>query len=240
MTPMLPDDPDLRAGEYVLGLLGDDARAAVERDLASDSRLRNAVAFWQTQFVSVADVVPPLEPDPKLWPSIERGLSRVAAPRARQTARAGFWESLAFWRWASAAAVAASIALLAVLALIRAPAESQVVYVAVLEAPDRTPGWIVQAAPGAAVRLTPLVKQTVAANQSLQFWTLIDRAQGPVSLGLVEPNKPARVSATRLPGLKEGQLFEITLEPYGGSPINRPTGAVLYKGLTVETRRGDT
>jgi anti-sigma-K factor RskA len=31
------------------------------------------------------------------------------------------------------------------------------------------------------------------------------------------------------------QLFEITLEPAGGSPTGRPTGPILFKGNTTQT-----
>jgi anti-sigma-K factor RskA len=33
-----------------------------------------------------------------------------------------------------------------------------------------------------------------------------------------------------LPDTVADQLFEITLEPEGGSPIGRPTGPILFKG----------
>ena len=33
-----------------------------------------------------------------------------------------------------------------------------------------------------------------------------------------------------LPRTRPDQLFEITLEPRGGSPIGRPTGPILMKG----------
>ena len=38
----------------------------------------------------------------------------------------------------------------------------------------------------------------------------------------------------RLPDLRPEQLFEITLEPEGGSPIDRPTGPILYIGRAVQ------
>jgi anti-sigma-K factor RskA len=38
---------------------------------------------------------------------------------------------------------------------------------------------------------------------------------------------------SRLPALGPQQLFEITLEPDGGSPIDRPTGPILFVGSTV-------
>jgi anti-sigma-K factor RskA len=33
-----------------------------------------------------------------------------------------------------------------------------------------------------------------------------------------------------LPETVQNQLFEITLEPEGGSPVGRPTGPILFKG----------
>ena len=67
----------------------------------------------------------------------------------------------------------------------------------------------------------------------MQFWTLIDPAIGPRSLGLVEPGKPLQLSAEQIGAVQPGQLFELTLEPAGGSPKDRPTGKVLYIGRAV-------
>jgi len=38
---------------------------------------------------------------------------------------------------------------------------------------------------------------------------------------------------SRLPAVQGRQLFEITLEPAGGSPYDRPSGPILYLGRTV-------
>jgi anti-sigma-K factor RskA len=37
----------------------------------------------------------------------------------------------------------------------------------------------------------------------------------------------------QLPAVEAQQLFEITLEPATGSPLNRPTGPILFVGRTV-------
>lgn len=232
MTPQQRDDLDALAGEYVLGLLSADEMKRVELRLADDIDLRGAVAFWQDRLQPLASLPVPIEPAPELWRRIETALPRTSQPQ-RSAARTGLWDSLAFWRWATVTATAATL-VLALITLLR-PA-TEVSYVAVLQAPDRTAGWIVQATASQPVRLAPLLKIDVAAGKSLQFWTLYDRAQGPVSLGLVTAQDRTLVfPPDKLPGLKEGQLFEITLEPYGGSPVGRPTGAVLFKGLTVRT-----
>ncbi|HCP03638.1 MAG TPA: anti-sigma factor, partial [Pseudomonas sp.] len=43
------------------------------------------------------------------------------------------------------------------------------------------------------------------------------------------------LSAEQIGAVQAGQLFELTLEPEGGSPLNRPTGPVLYIGRAVLT-----
>ncbi|WP_348754168.1 anti-sigma factor, partial [uncultured Aquincola sp.] len=58
-------------------------------------------------------------------------------------------------------------------------------------------------------------------------------AAGPTSLGLVAAGQTVEIPATRLPGVGARQLFEITLEPEGGSTIGRPTGPILFVGRSV-------
>lgn len=71
------------------------------------------------------------------------------------------------------------------------------------------------------------------AGKSLQFWTKPQGAAGPTSLGLVRAGEKLELPVAMLPGVGEQQLFEITLEPEGGSPLGRPTGPILYVGRTV-------
>ncbi len=229
------EERDALAGEYVLGLLTRNERAEFERELPRNRALAIAVRDWEERLWPVSTVAAPVRVSPALWAWIERDLGFVRAmPRPEvEPPRTSWWQSLAFWRTGAMIATAAAL-LVALVPAMRDIVAPPVTYIAVLEAPDRSPGWIVQATAGRPVRLTPLVSDTVGAQQSLQFWTLIDKAQGPVSLGLVEPNRAKTVPHKSLPGLKEGQLFEITLEPYGGSPLKtRPSGKILYKGLTV-------
>ena len=85
-------------------------------------------------------------------------------------------------------------------------------------------------------RLIPLRDVAVPADRALQVWTLQDRAQGPVSVGLIEAARQSRLDLAPVPRpTQPDQLFEITLEPRAGSPTGRPTGPVLFKGLASHT-----
>ena len=96
------------------------------------------------------------------------------------------------------------------------------------------PGWRITVADNGDLQLTPLAQQAdYRADRSVQFWTLENNAEGPRSLGLVEPGRSLVIPAEQVGGVESGQLFELTLEPPGGSPEPRPTGPVLFIGRAV-------
>jgi anti-sigma-K factor RskA len=93
---------------------------------------------------------------------------------------------------------------------------------------------VVEIRAGGTVRLRPVSDTgVIPPGRSLQFWTKLKGAAGPTSLGLVKAGQPLELPVSRLPGVGAQQLFEITLEPEGGSTIGRPTGPILYVGRTV-------
>lgn len=243
------DDPQERsasAGEYVLGTLGAQERASFEHALESDEALRAEVYEWQDRLFGLHARVTPAQPDAKLWPRIEAGLvgtpSKPAAPSVTRSAIGAappaandpLWQRLRRWQAASALAVAASL-VLATLLVLRAPAPpAGDRYLALLQAPDKSTGWVVESGVGGSVRLVPVGDTPpVPPGKSMQFWTKPEGAAGPTSLGLVRAGESVEVPASSLPGLGDQQLFELTLEPEGGSPIGRPTGPVLFIGRAV-------
>ena len=235
-----PEDRDVAAAEFVTGTLAGDDRARFEATLATDADLQRAVYAWQDRLVDLARLAPPVEPAPTLWRRIdERLVAAVPTPASRGATTAAnepLWNRLVTWRAATGAAIAASL----VLAVVAFRGGSNAVepadrYLAVLQSPaGKDTGWIVEATAGTGVKLVPVGPAIPPPpGKSLQFWTKPDGANGPTSLGLVRPGEVVVVPLARLPALGERQLFEVTLEPEGGSPIGKPTGPVLYVGTTV-------
>ena len=239
MNAPTTDDIDTLAGEYVLGTLSAAARATVEARMAGEPALREAVQAWEARLLPLTAVVPPADPSPGLWQRIERSIGPSVAPAAtkaaaRPSALATWWNNLQLWRSLAGAGFAAAAVMAAVLVTrLGAPATPQ--YMVVLVAPNGTaPGWVVQTSGADTLRLVPLGSTAVPEQRSLQFWTKADDWNAPVSLGLVEPGQPLEVKVDKLPPLVPNQLFEITLEPYNGSPTGRPTGPILYIGRAVK------
>lgn len=240
---MTPDRDDrIHAAEFVLGLLEPETHAAAERRLASDPVFAREVASWQRHFAAFDDTADPIVPAEELWRRIEAGMGATAtAPKA---ASAGllrrFWNSLGALRIAALSGVTAALALAVVTTVTVRHAQEvaarKPVYVAILvDDATRQAGAIVNAFTDGRVEMIPLVDMTVPAGRSLQVWTLWNREIGPRSVGLLDRARATSLDLERLPTTAADQLFEITLEPSGGSPTGRPTGPILYKGTTART-----
>jgi anti-sigma-K factor RskA len=237
------EDRSATAGEYVLGSLGAAERAVVEEAMKTDAALRAEVYAWQDRLLGLTRRSTPVEPAPRGWDAIEARLPRpaLAAP-VQATANVGaandpLWQKLRRWQITGGLAIAASL-LMASLLVLRAPGSAAPErYLAVLQAPgDQSTGWVVEVTAGRSVRLVPVaakVGEPVPAGKSLQFWTKPEGAAGPTSLGLVRAGMVTELPVEVLPAVAPQTLFEVTLEPEGGSTIGRPTGPILYVGRSV-------
>lgn len=229
------DELQVLAGEYVLGTLDAVQRRAVALRLPYEPRLRSAVEAWEVRLHPLTALVAPEQPSDALWPRIAASTvlkdhaTRPAPPRWWQ------WQSLTLWRGLAGTSFSVAAVLCALL-LLREPAPSAVPrYFVVLAAPQsQAPGWLVQAHNAGELRLIPISEVAVPTEKSLQFWTKADDWSAPVSLGLVNPGEAIEVPVDRLPPLQPNQLFELTLEPAGGSPSGRPTGPIQFIGRAVQ------
>jgi anti-sigma-K factor RskA len=229
-TPDRPDD-NVLAGEFVLGLLEGYELETFERRLARDRALQAEVARWRDRLVSLDATAPPGRAPSQLWGRIESSLgARRTATHTGPSVAERLWSSLGFWRGASFASAAASIMLAVAVGSLAGRATPQPLVIAVLQTGDASPGAIVEAFGDGSIVVVPLRDIQVPPGRALEVWTLYDKARGPVSVGLIDSARRARFQTASLPA-REEQLYEITLEPASGSPIGRPTGPVLMKGL---------
>ncbi|WP_161865482.1 anti-sigma factor [Pseudomonas yangonensis] len=232
---MIPHDPEERRaliGEYLLGLLDGQEAAELRQLLEEDEQAARMALEWERYFLELSDQVPAQAPSSALWPRIRQSLGLRDAPRASPLAH--WWNSLLTWRL-TAAALAMALLVAVLMPLLRTPDITGERFTVVLQQPGEAakPGWVIQVDRDGALLLDPLVADQVPEGRTLQFWTLIDPADGPRSLGLVEAGQPLRLSAEQIGAVQAGQLFELTLEPAGGSPYDRPSGPVLYIGRAV-------
>lgn len=245
MTMADRDEIPLLAGEYVLGLLSDTECREIERHLSADPSLRRAVGEWRARFAPIDETADTSPPTDQLWQRIERSIGPTTSRPSPARGTNGFmdwlrglWTNLDLWRGFGLVGATAAILLALFFAddALRPTAKPVAVALLTDEAnPGSPPGALVEAFADGSIRLVPLRDIPVPQGRILQVWTLWDRAVGPVPLGTLPRAENVRLSREGLPQPQASQIYEITLEPAGGSPTGRPTGPVLYKGLASLT-----
>ncbi|MBL8567538.1 MAG: anti-sigma factor [Phreatobacter sp.] len=220
------------AGEYVAGLMTPEELEAFERRIATDAEARRAVADWREKLVALDETATPAAPSESLWPRIEAAIGKVLPAAAdRQSWLGRVWADVSALRFAALAGAAAALLLAVVIVTRPFSTAPQPVVVAVLNAPNTSDaGAIVEAYADGRIRVVPLRAIPVPEGRVLQVWTLWDRQVGPRSVGLMPVVRQSDYRTSGMPRPVDSQLYEITLEPTGGSPTGRPTGPILYVG----------
>lgn len=236
-----PEDLDALAAEYVLGTLegADLARAEALEAVAAD--FRQKVAQWRLHFLALDDTAPAAPPPDRLWAAIETGLAQKPRPIAAkpilraETLIERLWSAIGFWRPVAIAASLASVVLAAgLIARLQSGPESPI-HVAVLTTGEGKPAAIVNVYADGTTELVPLEALRAPEGRVIEIWTLQNPQQGPTSIGKLDSVRRIRLNLDKLSKPEANNLFELTLEPSGGSPTGKPTGPVLMKGFAVKS-----
>lgn len=235
---------DQLACDYAMGLLDAAAMEVCTARLHDDTLFAASVEAWRRRLGELDVTAPEIALEPSLWTRIESSLGapKVATRKTSQQRMgerlAAGWSSVVWWRSFGLAAAAASLLLAIGLGYIAQRAAQAPVLVAVLLSDERHPAGLVNVFRDGRTDFVALQAIRAPEGKSLQLWTLWDRARGPVSVGLMQELHNAALRLDGLPGTTADQLFEVTLEPEGGSPTGRPTGPILMKGNAGRTEGG--
>jgi len=247
----LRGNPDLQqrlAAEFALGTLRGRARRRLQRWIAQESALADAVRDWELRLAPLAAAAIPVQPPARVWRAIEERLEggRSATPP-------GLWANLAFWRNLGLVASGVAAGLLVAIGVIAPkapdPAPQPVVvrvpssemaasYLAVLADPKTQKPMLIVSAGRSSNELWVKTLDPAAhvPDRSLELWAL-PAGQPPKSLGVVprsEKMTALKLVAAADQAFAEVAALAVSLEPPGGSPTGAPTGPVLYTGAFLK------
>ncbi|HEX4023537.1 MAG TPA: anti-sigma factor [Steroidobacteraceae bacterium] len=231
-----PPDDDLLAGEYVLGVLDEGQRRAVQVRIEAEPVFARRVAGWEERLGSLTAHVEPIDVPEHLWLRVRERLGWPAAAHAG----GGLWRSVGFWRATTAVALAAAIAaiVISVPRMLAPPsplvAESPAAEpVTTLSHDDGTPAWLASVdVRRGTVLLVPVPAPADARGRVPELW-LIPRGGSPRALGLLSSDRSYAVAvpADLRIALTAGAVLAVSLEPPGGAPGPAPTGPIIAKGM---------
>jgi anti-sigma-K factor RskA len=143
------------------------------------------------------------------------------------------WNSIIFWRRATAVLATLSLALLVAAIIAREPPDfSTMPVIAVVRDGEQHPVWAIRLARSAhQIAADSLRPQAVPGGHVYQLWLLASDARAPHPIGLL-PQSERKVIAVTPENARllagEGEL-EVTLEPVGGSRAAAPSGPVMFR-----------
>lgn len=239
---------DILAGEYVLGTLRGAARRRFEDLMDHDPALMAKVDQWQEALGELDAIDESIQPPVRVWRAIQLRLPQSrAANQGLSASLSGQCSPAASSQVASPIAKIrelvinrgwqlASFALAASLVGVLLWPRFQVIDgaprpVAVLTSAQGEGGQQIVASFNAKSRklvLTPLNLMPIETGHSLELW-LIAKDHKPAPLGLIQANSNTVLVLDKI-RLSSNATLAVSLEPSGGSPTGRPTGAVLYAG----------
>ncbi|MGI9363753.1 MAG: anti-sigma factor [Rhizobiaceae bacterium] len=251
----------LDAAEYVIGTLSAAERTAFEASIELDSETRDDVLFWERAFGSLNASVAPEAPPEGLWGKIEKSISdeaqtTVSTSAARSASKPmaandnvaeKLRRSVARWRMG---AIAASVAAIGLGVFILnspnnpfLPQEAPVVadlgsreYIAVVNANGDQPSLVVNIDGKTGEVIVRSIGVERPDGKSLEVWYVPDgELTKAVSVGLVGEGE---IDLKDIQA-KDGDLLAISVEPPGGSPIEKATGAIIYTGTLIENVNPD-
>jgi len=218
------------ADDYVLGLLEASDAESIEAAMERDGELRAAIAKSRERFLPLDTGVEPAAVNGELWNNIESRLPPQDKSTANRPIRTANDNKRNRWRSIAISAIAATVVLAAGLTFsLTRTAEPLVIAVLLNEAGEVQA--VVEDFGNEKATVRMLADFAVPQDKTIQLWTLPSREVGPVSLGLIDGVRSARLEGPVLPTPRSDQLYEITLEQAGGSPTGRPTGPILAKGF---------
>ncbi|KPB02935.1 anti-sigma factor [Ahrensia marina] len=219
---------EMLAAEYALGTLPHGERISLEKRIVAEAGLRNRVAWWNSQFVTLVDEVEPVEAPASVLRKVEERLFTSSSSNA------SIWSSLGFWRGLSIASLAGLIVVGGLYANnVIAPQQpaSGNVFVAQMAGEDSDLRLVAYYDDDAKKLRLKRTAGEAAQNRDFELW-IIAGSEDPVSMGVLptddiyEVDVPEELQAA----MSSEAVLAITDEPEGGSPSGKPTGAVLAAG----------
>src|SRR5215472_14494404 len=213
---------EMLAAEYALGVLAGTEREAAARRVARERAFATLVAKWEERLTPWAAEIPELAPPPQVWERIAEALPS-APPH-----RAGFWQSLLFWRSFGMVSALAAAGLAVLLYLSagsqQAPlvafidGEGQHIFVAAVDVKHR------------AIAVIPVAYRPDPTRVP-ELW-LIPSDGKPLPLGVLTADRPAQIAIPQAfaDQTRRDAILAVSLEPPGGSPTGQPTGPVIGSG----------
>ncbi len=211
------------AARYVLGSMRGQARHKFQRLLMEQPKLRDEVTFWELHLNELAAQLPEQQAPKSTWLTIETRLGwrrgQSSNPLEKKAGNG--------WRWLTGALAALLVLVMLNQTLLTPTPVPEADRIAVIQNSEARTLWLLEqreqllevAAVGAIEPLT---------NEDYELWMLPASGAAPISLGLLPQQGRRSLNVPATVDLQTIAALAVSREPLGGSPLDVPSGPVLF------------
>jgi anti-sigma-K factor RskA len=231
-----PED-DFSAAEYALGTLDPAERAVIAARRQREPELDEAIRAWEHRLSPLAEAVPPIEPPRDYLADIE---ARIRPPLSPPAAAAENLVALRsrLVRWRAAAIGATGLAAMLAIGVVFREATRETTprqFVAVLQKSADSPAFAVTVNLDSRELTVRPVSAPAPVGKSYELWIIDPKLGAPRSLGVIDAADVTRDDklAAFDPAVVQAATYAVTVEPIGGSPNGKPSGAPVFVGKLI-------
>ncbi len=219
--------------EYVLGLLSPSEMVLIEEVMARDPELARRVGALRDHLLPLDQSAKPQDLPADFAARVRDRLAAQDLPRAAPVTPPPANLPSAPKKWGLGLVAASLVGLVVGFGAAGLQPIPQPTVVAVLLDADGVPQAVIDDYGNDTATVRFVADIAVPADRTLQVWTLPSEQMGPTSLGVLDRTEATQLRFEDLPAPSAQQLYEVTLEPLGGSPTGRPTGPIIGKGFAA-------
>jgi anti-sigma-K factor RskA len=234
----ISQDDELQAAEFALGTLDADERATLAARRMREPDLDVAIIDWETRLAPLSESIPGLAPPRDFLRDVLARIDAVGASSAQPDNVVDLTRRLRRWRINAIAASALAAALAIGIGLRESTRTSSPhEFVAVLQKSADAPAFVITVN----IETRDLTVRPIAAppqaNKAYELWIIDDKLGAPRSLGVIDNAHPTgSPGLTRYdPAIVQNATYAVTIEPPGGSPDGKPSGAPIFVGKLFPT-----
>ncbi|MCQ0988446.1 anti-sigma factor [Jiella marina] len=232
------------AAEYVLGVLDDSARLAVERRADRDPAFAAEIDAWGERLAPFFEAMPEETPPAALWPRIAADLARMRRFRhgtGREGRQRGGRRVAGIWQWIGLSGMGLAAASLGALILVAGglggqfgltpdPAADRGTLIATLASEQGEPLFTISIDRASGTATLIPVGAPTGQGRVPELWMVPPGGGAPRSLGVIDASTAHRLSIVEAGIDMPETALAVSMEPPGGSPTGSPTGPVVASG----------
>jgi anti-sigma-K factor RskA len=225
------DDLVVLAGEIAMGLV---RMSDLDPELGNSRVLSNEIDRWNDDLSKLVDELAPVEPPARVWAALQRSAGQPTS----SFFRAGWFNSIVFWRWAAATASLLTVIMLGLIAATHfqkaRTAQGAIVLVAAILPKEGPPLFTATYDSGLRIFVIIPAGFRPEPGRSAELWIVPKESDDPTALGAFNGDRPSKISLSLEQAnlIDDGAALVVTSEPDDRVTSNQPGPVIAHGRLT--------